>query len=228
MNRALAFVPLARIARTPRGWSPIAGWSAVALVAAIAARAAGDTSGATHVLRGTLGYVALPLLAYGVVAAALGGAGLRASIRGVVALGADPTRAALASVLVATVCSALKGGILAVVVCAIAHGPTDPALLPDMLASFGVSFLGAGAYAAWFCIGSAIGRGGMRGGFLALDWFLGAPGGFGAIFVPRGHVTSLLGGQACFELSRRTSSVLLFLLLVVWLVVAVRLGRRTS
>lgn len=228
MNRAVAFVPLARIARTPRGWAPIAGWCAIVLVAAIGARAAGDTSGATHVLRGTLGYVALPLLAYGVVAAALGGAGLRASIRGVVALGAEPTRAAFASVLAAMACSALGGGILAAVVCAIAHGPADPPLLPDLLASFGVSFFGAGAYAAYFCVGSAIGRGGMRGGLLALDWFFGAPGGFGAIFVPRGHVTSLLGGQACFELSRRTSSVLLFLLLVVWLVVAVRLGRRAS
>ncbi len=228
MIRAVAFVPLARIARTPRGWAPIAGWSALAIVAAVAARVGGDTSGATHVLRGTLGYVALPLLAYGVVAAALGGAGLRASVRGVVALGADPMRAALASVLVATLGAAVAGGILAAVVCAIAHGPTDPPLLPDLLASFGVSFLGAGTYAAWFCVGSAIGRGGMRGGLLALDWFLGAPGGFGAIFVPRGHVTSLLGGQACFELSRRTSSVLLVVLLLVCLVLAVRLGRRPS
>ena len=66
----------------------------------------------------------------------------------------------------------------------------------------------------------------MRGVFLALDWIIGAPGGFGAVFTPRGHVMSLLGGQPCFELSRRASSVILVLLMLAYLGLAVRLARR--
>jgi len=65
----------------------------------------------------------------------------------------------------------------------------------------------------------------MRGVFLALDFVLGAAAGFGSLFTPRAHVTSLLGGQACFELSRRASSVVLVVLALAYLGLAVRLAR---
>ena len=90
---ALAKVPIARMTRTRRGFLPIVGWSLLALVASLTTKL-----GADHVLRGTFGFVVVPLLAYGVVAASLGGQGLRASVRPLVLLGAAPPRAAAATV----------------------------------------------------------------------------------------------------------------------------------
>lgn len=226
MILALVRPPLARIARTRRSWLPVVGFAALALATALASRTSGDTSSADHVLRGTFGGVVLPLLAYGIVSSALGGSGLRAAIRGLVALGGDPAKAALATAGVAVLSSALASGALGGLVCALAHGPTDLPLARDVTTSFGVAFLGGAAYAAFFCAGSAIGRGAMRGVFVVVDWVLGASGGLGALFVPRGHVTSLLGGAECFELSRRASSVVLVVLALVYAALAVLLGRR--
>lgn len=224
--RALVRLPLARLLRTPRGWLPIVGWSLIAIGSALSARMTGLTSGADHVLRGTFGAAIVPLLTYGIVSVTLGGVGLRPAMRGLVALGASPPRASIASIAVAMAASAVASGVLAVLVCVVAHGASDPPLAWDVPASFGVAFVGAAAYAAYFCAGSAIGRGAMRGGFLALDYLIGAPGGFGALFTPRGHLMSLLGGPAAFELSRRASSVALAVLTLAYLALAVRLARR--
>ena len=226
MIAALARVPLARLTRTRRGWLPLAGWALFALISALSTRSAGLASGADHVMRGTFGFVILPLLTFGVVSATLGGVGLRPSVSGLVALGAPPPRAALASVLVSMAASAVACGIIAAIACAVAHGSADPPLLWDLPMSFGVAFTGGAAYAAFFCAGSAIGRGAMRGAFLAIDYLVGTAAGFGSLFTPRGHVMSLLGGPQCFELSRRASSVILVALVLVYLGLAVRLSRR--
>jgi hypothetical protein len=204
----------------------MAGWLVFALLGAIHTVMRHQTSGADHMMRGAIGVVVLPLLTYGIVSACLGRAGLRSSIRGAIALGAPPSRAALATVLVAMAVAAIACAVIAVVVCAIAHGQGDPPLVYDLPASFGVTFAAGAAYAAYFCAGSAIGRGAMRGAFLAIDWILGAGSGFGALFTPRAHVISLLGGPACFDLSRRASSVVLVLVLLAYLALAVRLGKR--
>jgi hypothetical protein len=225
MILALARLPLARWTRRRRGWLAALGWSAFATLAAVVARNTGYAAGVDHVMRGSVGVVVLPLLTYGIVSASLGGAGLRASVRGLVALGAPPARAALASVLFAMAASAVACALVSALVCLIAHGHGDPPLLSDLPATVCVAFLAGGAYAAYFGAGSAIGRGAMRGLFLALDWVLGASGGLGAILTPRGHVMSLLGGPLCFDLSRRTSSVLLVVMLGGYLAMAVRLGR---
>ncbi|HVJ89429.1 MAG TPA: hypothetical protein VM580_06460 [Labilithrix sp.] len=223
---ALVRLPLARITRTPRGWLPIVTWSAVALLAALLMRKTGQSSGADHVLRGIFGVVVLPLLTYGVVSATLGAGNVWSAIRSLVALGAKPGRAVLASVVVAMVAAAVVCGIVAAAVCVLAHGEADPPLAWDVPASFGVAFMGGAAYAAYFCAGSAIGRGAMRGGFLAIDYIVGASSGFGALFTPRGHVMSLLGGPACFELSPRTSSMIIVLVSVAYISLAIRLGGR--
>ncbi len=226
MMRALSFIALARITRTRRGRLPLIAWSVLAIALAVAARSMGRSGGAGHLLVGPFGQAIVPLTVYAIVSAVFGGAGIRSAQRGVVALGARPERAALASVLVAIGASAIVVGALAAIVCGIAHGANDPPLLLDLLSTFGVALLGGATYAAFFSAGSAIGRGALRSVFLVLDFLLGAPAGFGALFVPRGHVISLLGGSATFDLSRRTSSVCLVLLLLVSLVSAVRLGRR--
>jgi hypothetical protein len=222
----LARLPLARLVRTPRGWLPVVGWAALAVASAIITRTSGLANGADHVLRGTFGLVILPLLAYGIVSATLGGEGLRTSVRGLAALGASPPRVALALVGTAMATSAIVLGLLAAIVCVIAHGSSDPPLGWDVVASFGVAFVGGAAYAAYFCAGSSIGRGAMRGAFLALDYLLGVPAGFGSLFTPRAHVMSLLGGATSFELSRRSSSVVLVVLMLVYLGIAVGLTRR--
>lgn len=220
---ALAKVPLARMTRTRRGFLPILGWSALALIGAMTTKL-----GADHVLRGTFGFVVIPLLAYGVVAAALGGQGLRASVRPLVLLGAAPPRAAATMVLVACLVSAILSAALGAIVCILAHHPGDPPLGADVTATAGIALLGGATYAAYFCAGSAIGKGAARGIFLAVDWLLGASGGFGSILVPRGHLTSLLGGGPAFELSHRASSVFLIVLAFLFAGAAIRLGRRPA
>ncbi len=226
MTLVLARIPALRLLRTPRAWLPIVAWSLLAIVFAVSARARGGTTGADHVLRGAFSFLVLPLVAYGVVGATLGASGLRHGIRGVVALGAEPRRAALASVLVAIGTSALLCAVLGGVVCALAHGAHDPPLGSDLFASVWISALGGGTYGAYFSVGSAIGKGTMRGVFLALDWIIGGGAGVGALITPRGHVTALLGGPLCADLSQRTSSVLLLLLLVGYAGAAVALVRR--
>lgn len=226
MTLVLARVPALRLVRTPRAWLPIALWTLLAIVSALFARSAGSGSGADHVMRGSFAFLVLPLVSYGIVGAVLGGAGLRRGIRGLVALGAEPRRAALASVGVAVVSAAVAGGVLAALVCVLAHGAHDPPLASDLPASLWVGALGGGAYAAYFCAGAAIGKGAMRGVFLAFDWIVGSGSGFGALFTPRGHVQSLLGGQLCAELSPRASSLTLVAILCAYAALALLLTRR--
>jgi hypothetical protein len=226
MTLLLARIPALRLLRTPRAWLPIVAWTLLALVIALSARARGATSGADHVMRGAFAFFVLPLIAYGVVGATLGRSGLRGGIRGVVALGAAPRSAALASVLVAVTTAAAICGVLGAVVCALAHGTQDPPLAVDMLASLGVGALGGAAYGAYFSAGAAIGKGTVRAMFLALDWIIGGGAGAGALIMPRGHVTALLGGPLCAELSQRASSVMLLALVVAYASLAVLLVRR--
>ncbi len=226
MTLLLARIPALRLARSPRAWLPIVAMTLLAIVVALSTRARGTTTGADHVMRGAFAFLVLPVVAYGVVGATLGGSGLRSGIRGVVALGAAPRSAALASVVVAITMAAAACGVLGALVCALAHGSQDPPLVVDMATSLGIGALGGGAYAAYFSVGSAIGRGAMRGVFLALDWIVGGASGAGALIMPRGHVTSLLGGPLCADLSQRTSSLMLVALLLAYGSLAVLLVRR--
>lgn len=218
---AEARLPIARMTRTRRAWVPVLGWSLLAFGAALTTR-----SGADHVLRGTFAFVVLPLVAYGIVAGALGGAGLKASVRPLVLLGAKTPRAAGAVIAVSCMFSALVSAALGALVCVLAHRTGDPPVIADALATAGISALGGAAYAAYFCAGSAIGKGTMRGLFLAMDWLMGGGAGFGSILVPRGHVLSLLGGAPAFELSSKASSLFLVALILAYAALAMRLARR--
>jgi hypothetical protein len=129
-------------------------------------------------------------------------------------------------VLVAMAVSGASCAVLAAVVCIVAHRAGDPPIVSDLFGSAGSALLGGVAYAAFFCTGSAFRTGALRGLLLVVDWLLGSANGFGALLSPRGHLLSLLGGARCYDLSRRTSSVFLVLLSVVFFAVAVRLARR--
>jgi hypothetical protein len=222
----LARVPALRLVRTPRAWLTIGVWILLAIASALAARSSGSGNGADHVMRGAFSFFVLPLVSYAIVGAVIGRSGLRRGIRAVVELGAAPRRAALASVGVAIVSAAVVCGVLAALVCALAHGSHDPPLASDLPASLGVGVLGGGAYAAYFCAGSAIGKGMMRGVFLAFDWIVGSGAGFGALFTPRGHVTSLLGGPLCAEISQRASSFALVAIMMAFVGLALLVTRR--
>jgi hypothetical protein len=226
MTLTLARIPALRLIRSPRAWLPIVAWGLLAILIALATRSRGSTTGADHVMRGAFAFLVLPLVSFGVVGATLGTTGLRRGIRGVVALGASPRRAAFASILVAIVSSAAICGVLGALVCALAHGSQDPPLASDLPASLWIAALGGGTYAAYFSVGSAIGKGTMRGVFLALDWIIGGAAGAGALLTPRGHVTSLLGGPLCADLSQRASSLLLLVLLVLYASLALILAKR--
>ena len=202
--------------RTPRGWLPIVAWTLLAIVIALSSRARGATTGADHVMRGAFAFLVLPLVAYGVVGATLGASGLRGGIRGVVALGAAPRSAALASVLVAITTSAALCGVLGALVCALAHGSQDPPLSRRHGGLARHRRARRRHVRGVFLPGAAIGKGTMRGVFLAFDWIVGGGAGAGALIMPRGHVTSLLGGPLCADLSQRASSVMLVVLLVAY------------
>src|SRR5262245_4414445 len=91
-------LPIARITRARRGLVPIAAWTAIAFLAAFAERARASSHAADHALLGTFGGIALPLLAYAIVGAAVGGDGLSRSTRALTAFGAPPVRVAASAI----------------------------------------------------------------------------------------------------------------------------------
>ncbi len=226
MTGKLAGPILAAIARRPRAWAPIAGWILVALLAALAARVFGAPSGADRVLRGAFGAIALPLLAFSVVSSFAHGSDLPEASRGLVAMGVSRSAFLWTTILCVLSVASCASAVSAVLVCIVAHGPTDAPLASDAIASFGVAFVAGGAYGTFFLFGSMTRRGVLRPVLLELDWVLGASQGFFACFTPRAHVASLLGGSSCLDFSRRQSSVLLVGLALLYLALAWGLGRR--
>jgi hypothetical protein len=143
-----------------------------------------------------------------------------------VAFGAQPARAAAASIAVAAACCAVVGAGVAAIVAVVAHGIADPPRLHDATVSAYVGALGGAAYAAWFSLGASFGRrGGGRVALLVVDWILGANGGAGALLSPRGHVRNLLGGAAPMDLSQRASAAVLVILAIACALVAIRRAR---
>jgi hypothetical protein len=194
---------------------------------ALAARVHGFAHAADHLLIGVFGGYALPLLAFALVGATLGSRSLAAAGAPLTAFGASPVRVATVSVFVAIVATALASAVVAVGVAILAHGPGDPPLGRDALASAYAGSLGGAAYASSFSLGATFGkRGGGRAAFLVIDWFLGGVDGL-SLPLPRGHVRNLLGGAAPLEWSQRASAVALAVLAVAYAGAAVfRASRR--
>ena len=224
---SLAFLPSTRLLRTRRAWVPILGWTAFAVAGAMIARAGGAVRGADHALLGAYATVELPLLVYGVVAAALGGDSLARSGASQISLGASPFGVARATVLVSVAASATIGAVLAVSVAALAHGPQDPPLAADVARCAEIGALGGAAYGAFFTLGASFGaRGFGRSLLLLVDWFFGVGHGSSAVLTPRAHIRSLLGGVAPLHMTARSSFMALTLLAFVCSALAVqRAGR---
>jgi len=223
---ALARPPLARIVRRPRVWIAVTAWCALALVVAEVARRRGAAHGADHVLVDTYGALIVPLLAYVFVGAAVASQSLRASTASLVAFGAAPLRAALATLAVVALVCAASSAVVGAAVASLAHGASDPPRVRDALASAYAGGLGGASYAAWFGLGASFGRrGGGRSLLLVLDWILGATTGAGALVTPRAHLRNLLGGMPPMGLSERLSALALVALAVACALLAARRSR---
>ena len=219
-------LPLARLTRSPRASVAVVAWAALAVAAAAVLRRSG-ASATEGALTSIFGALALPLLSFAVVGAALGGDGLARSTRSFVAFGARPAEVALATIGVAVAASALVAAIVGAVVAALAHGPGDAPLAVDALTSAWVAALGGAAYASLFAFGASFGkRGGGRALVLAADWVLGSGAGAAGLFTPRAHVRSLLGGDAVMTLSGRASAGVLVLLTLAFAALATARSRR--
>jgi len=227
MIAALGRLSAARLARSPRLWVSLGAWCSLAVAFAIFARVDGWAHGADRVLSSVYGALALPFIAYALARAAFGGRSMISSTASMVAFGAPPWRAALASIGVAALATALLGGCLAAVVALIAHGSADPPAGRDAIVSAYAGGLGGAAYAAWFALGTTIGRrGGGRILFLAADWLLDGAGGRAALATPRGHLRSLLGGASPMNVSERSSALMLLGLAALCTLVAIRSVKR--
>lgn len=227
MRLPVATAPALRMLRARSLWLAFAGWTVLAVAVALSARSNDTPLGASHVLLGIFGRVALPLLTYAVVGAAIGPRSLQASVEPLVAFGASPIAAGGGVIAVAAIASAASGAALAAVVAAVAHGPGDPTIALDAATSAYAASFGGAAYAALFALGAAFGRrGGGRAALLFADALLGAQTGATSLFVPRGHLRNLLGGPPPMELPERASAVALALLAIAFTALALRRVRR--
>jgi hypothetical protein len=229
MIAALARPHVARLTRTPRALVVVAGWCLLALGFAVAARSSGSAHGADHVLVGAYGALVVPLLSYAIVGALLGARSFAASIAPLVSFGARPARAAAVAVTVAVVACAGAAAVLAALVAVVAHGVDDPPATADALASAYAGTLGGAAYASLFVFGATLGkRGGGRTLLLVADWLLGMGRGATALFTPRGHLRSLLGGTAPMDWSGRASAIAIVALALLWAAAAIWRSRSAA
>jgi len=216
--------PLSRVVSGRWRWLPIVAWSALALIVAFLSRRQ-DHSVLVALTRG-FGAVSMPLVAFGALGLVSPEGSVVAAARPLVFLGAPARRAALSVVLTGALVSAFVCALLGVAVVAIAHGPKDPPLAPDLLTSAGIGALGGAAYVCYFSFGSTLLGAAGRGAFLVGDVLL-AGFGAGAILTPRAHVRALLGGQLAAHLSPRASYAALGVMLALFLALtALRAGPR--
>ncbi|MBV9945616.1 MAG: hypothetical protein JOZ69_02085 [Myxococcales bacterium] len=210
---ALARPPVNRLLFRARTWLGVAAWSGLSLALAVVARSGGGVHPTDRALLEVYSPLALPLLAYVLAGAAAGSGSLSAGVLPLVSFGASPARATTATVAVGVVAAATAAALLAGLLVLLAHGQADPPLGADLVASVYAGALGGAAYGALFLFGATLGRrGGGRALLLAMDWVLGAGGGFTATLTPRGHVRNLFGGAPPLHLPERASALLLLLL----------------
>ncbi len=217
---ALARLPVARLVRTRRGAVALAWWVVFALGTTLIAKHAnvGSVDGA---LLGVFVPFVLPLVAFAMVGAALGGEGIVAAVRPLARFGASPRASALSTGIVAVLASTISCAAVAVLLVVVAHNAVDPPLGRDIALSLYAGALAGAAHGAFFVLGSAMGaRGGGRSALLVVNWVLGASPGWISALVPFAHSRSLLGGTPCVTLSESASAWCLGAIVVVSLTLA--------
>jgi hypothetical protein len=220
----LARLPFARIFRAPRAWLSCVLWLGFAVAVALFEKSRGESHAADRVLTDAYGGLVLPLVVFALVGAVVVSTSLRSSIHPVTALGASGARAAVASIVVVALVSAIVcGGIGAALV------PLSGAAAPiraDVIASGWVSALGAACYASFFVFGTSFGKTGTgRMIILVVDWVLGSAGGPLEILTPRAHLRNLLGGSPLMHVSQTASAITLGAIAVLCMLLAARRAR---
>jgi hypothetical protein len=220
----LTRLPFARIFRTPRAWLSCVLWLGFAVAVALFEKSHAESHAADHVLPDAYGGLVLPLVVFALVGAVVVSTSLRASIFPVTAIGASGARAAIASVVVVALVSAVVCGAFGA-----ALVPLSGAIAPiraDVIASGWVSALGAACYASFFVFGTSFGKTGTgRMIFLVIDWVLGSAGGPLEIITPRAHLRNLLGGAPLDHCSQTVSAVTLAAIAVLCMLFSARRAR---
>jgi hypothetical protein len=216
----------AQLVRTPRAWIPVAIWAGAGVALAFAGRAEDGAGAADRIAPGPLGGLAVPLLAFATIGGLVGGRSLRETVAPLVAFGATPLRAARSVVtLGVAACAVLCAAVGAASIC-MAHGPGDPPLVHDALATAWACAWGGAAYGALFACGSSLGRRGAgRALLLVADWIGGRGDGIVAAFTPRAHLRNLLAGPSPLDLGPCASLAAMAALVVVFSAVAIRRAR---
>jgi hypothetical protein len=210
----------ARLARVGSGVAFAVAIASVALVAFVERRAL-PLAAADRALTGVALGVVLPLLGYGTVARALDGRRLDQALASLARHGGNRRQAALGVVLVVTPLLAIAGALLAALAVIVTRAPADPLLLSDLRTSSWVGALAGTAYAAWFVLGSTVGRaGGGRIWALVADWVLGAGATAAALPWPRAHVRNLLGAAPVLGMPEWSASLALGALTVIYVALA--------
>ncbi len=223
---ALARLPALRLVRTRGAPLALFAWTLLALGMTLIARHA-NASSVNGTLLGVYLPFVLPLVAYAVVGAALGGSGITTAVRPLVRFGASPRASALAAGLVAALGSAASCALAAGVLALAAHNTLDPPLGPDIALTLYATALGGAAHGAFFVLGSAMGaRGGGRSAMLVINWVCGASPSWISAFVPYTHTRSLLGGLPAVTLSQPASAWSLVAIIAVSLGLAALRVRR--
>lgn len=168
---------------------------------------------ADRALAGVTFGIALPLLAYGSVARALGGARVDSAVAELARHGASRRSSTLGVQLALSLVLALAGAMLAALAVLVTRAPADPRLASDLAISSWIGALGGAAYAGCFLFGSTFGTsGGGRFWLLALDWVLGAGTTAVALPWPRGHLMNLLGEPPVLGLPQWSATLALLAL----------------
>ena len=189
----------------------------VALLAVLAGalfeRRTGSALATDRALAGVALGLVLPLFAHGTVSRALAGTRLDSALSEIARHGGSRKSATLGVLLVVVPALALTGATLAAVAVVVTRAPLDPLLVRDAMTSSWIGALGGACYAAWFMLGSTLGRrGGGRGWALALDWVLGAGATAIALPLPRGHLRNLLGAEPILAMPQWSATLALCLL----------------
>lgn len=177
---------------------------------ALLERAQGRVGAADRALAGGAFGIALPLLAYFLVARACGAQSLREAVAPLARHGLDRRLLVLGLALPPAIVAAAFAALGGVLVVLVTRGPSDPALARDALTSLWIGLVSGPAYVAAFIGASALGRAGRgRSWLLLADFVLGAGDSFVAFPWPKAHVRNLLGGSAALELSQLAALVAL-------------------
>ena len=200
------------------GWSRLAPFRiltlailalAVALAVAAVERAAGPLHAPSRTLSAISGVI-IPLLAVGMVAQASGGDRLEAGAWSVARYGFSRGEVALGTLVVPALLTILLGVVLAALGLVASYG-ARPGLGRDLAVTLPNAALGSWAYFGFIALGATfLRRGHGRWLAFALDLVFGATRGAFAVPFPRGHLRSLLGGEAVLDLSQEASGAALF------------------